>query len=67
LQAGCQRWNDAEFNPKKPKKPLETKVKIYPAFARLAADNFRKGYVQVGTKQGSYADVSFEAVPIRNE
>jgi hypothetical protein len=46
---------------------LETKVKINPAFARLAADNFRKGYVQVGTKQGSYADVSFEAVPIRNE
>jgi hypothetical protein len=46
---------------------LETKAKINPAFARLAADNFRKGYVQVGTKQGSYADVSFEAVPIRNE
>jgi hypothetical protein len=42
---------------------LETKAKINPASASPAAGNFRKGYVQVGTKQGSYAKVTFNMFP----
>jgi hypothetical protein len=57
LQAGCQRWNDDEFNLETLNKPLKTKAKINPASVTSGAVNYTEGYVWVGTQRGSYVDV----------
>jgi hypothetical protein len=64
LQAGCQRWNDDEFNLKTLNKPLKTKANINPASVKSGAVDFTEGYFRVGTWWGSYADVTFVAADL---
>jgi len=54
--------NDDEFNLEKPNKPIGNKGENISSFRPVGGGQLQEGYVQVGTKQGSYAEVTFMAV-----